>query len=57
MCDCRSDVVLAELESEVLPVGGTVREPPPTVVTMVTPWALTLVTTSPELSVPVVTAP
>ena len=57
VCDCRAEVVVAELESEALPLGASVLEPPPTVVTMVTPWALTLVTTSPELNVPVVTAP
>ena len=57
VCDCRSDVVVAESEAEVLPLGARVREPPPTVVTMVTPCALILVTTSPELNVPVVRAP
>ena len=57
VCDCRADVVVADTESEVLPSGAIVFEPPPTVVTMVTPWALTLVTTSPELNVPVVRAP
>ena len=59
VCDCRADVdvVLAELEPEVLPLGARVREPPPTVVTMVTPWALTLVIIWPELNVPVVRAP
>ena len=57
VCDCRADVVVADTESEVLPSGAIVFEPPPTVVTMVTPWALTLVITSPELRVPVVRAP
>ena len=39
------------------PPGGRVFEPPPTVVTIVTPCAFTLVTTWPELRVPVVRAP
>ena len=45
------DVVVAESEPESLSLGAMVREPPPTVVTMVTPSALMLVTTSPSLRV------
>lgn len=37
VCNCALPVVVAELEPELLPCGATVREPPPTVVTMVTP--------------------
>ena len=57
VCGSALRVVVASLDPDPLPLGAMVREPPPTVVTMVTPWALTLVTTSPSLRVLVTRLP
>ena len=59
VCDSGLRVVaVAEFdEPDSLELDAMVREPPPTVVTMVTPWALMLVTTSPALRVLVTRSP
>ena len=57
VCGCGLRVVVASLEPDPLPLGDMVREPPPTVATIVTPCALMVVTTSPSLRVLVTRSP